>query len=105
MIAVIGNDSSWQQIAREQVPTFKDDVACTLREEVEYEGVVRALGGVGWRVSDAGADHVEPDGNHVRPALLADVLQAAKAAARAGKPCVVNVLLDKSDFREGSISV
>jgi acetolactate synthase-1/2/3 large subunit len=32
-------------------------------------------------------------------------LARARAAARAGKPVLVNVWLDKTDFREGSISM
>ena len=33
------------------------------------------------------------------------VLQQARAIARAGRPVLVNVWLDKTDFREGSISM
>jgi acetolactate synthase-1/2/3 large subunit len=33
------------------------------------------------------------------------VLQQARAIARAGRPVLVNVWLDRTEFREGSISM
>jgi acetolactate synthase-1/2/3 large subunit len=40
-----------------------------------------------------------------RTAEVAAALARARAAAKAGKPVLINVWLDKSDFREGSISM
>jgi acetolactate synthase-like protein len=50
IISVIGNDACWTQIARDQKPLFKDDVACMLSRDTAYERVAAALGGAGWRV-------------------------------------------------------
>ena len=38
-------------------------------------------------------------------ALLLPAVQAAREAARRGKPVLVNAWLDKTDFREGSLSM
>lgn len=40
-----------------------------------------------------------------RPDKVDEVLDEAKAIAKTGKPVCVNVMLAKSDFREGSISI
>jgi acetolactate synthase-1/2/3 large subunit len=90
VIAVVGNDASWAQIAREQVKMFKDDVATVLARS-DYHAVVQGFGAVGLVIRNAG--EVEP------------VLQQAREIARAGRPVLVNVWLDRTDFREGSISM
>jgi acetolactate synthase-1/2/3 large subunit len=36
---------------------------------------------------------------------VAAALEHARSLARSGKPVLVNVWLDKTDFREGSISM
>ena len=46
LIAIIGNDSGWTQIARDQVEIFKDPVATELGN-TKYHEVVAALGGQG----------------------------------------------------------
>ncbi|HYA73209.1 MAG TPA: thiamine pyrophosphate-binding protein [Roseiarcus sp.] len=73
VIAVVGNDASWTQIAREQVKMLHDDVGTKLGRTAYHE--------------------------------VAGALERARAAARAGKPALVNVWLDRTDFREGSISM
>jgi acetolactate synthase-1/2/3 large subunit len=40
-----------------------------------------------------------------RTADVPAALARARAAAKAGKPVLINVWLDKTDFREGSISM
>ncbi|HWT15905.1 MAG TPA: thiamine pyrophosphate-binding protein [Patescibacteria group bacterium] len=90
VIAVIGNDAGWTQIAREQVKLLGDDVGTVLARS-DYHRVAEGLGGIGLRVRDAGE----------LPAALAQ----AKAAARMGKPVLVNVWLGASAFREGSLSM
>ena len=91
IIAVIGNDAAWMQILREQVPTLGDGVGCVLRPGTRYDVVGQGYGGEGILIT-------KPD--EVRPALL-----KAKQLAKEGKPVVVNCLLTKSQFREGSISI
>jgi acetolactate synthase-1/2/3 large subunit len=36
---------------------------------------------------------------------ISSALERARALARAGKPVLINVWLDKTDFRDGSISM
>jgi acetolactate synthase-1/2/3 large subunit len=90
VIAVVGNDASWAQIAREQVKMFNDDVATVLARSA-YHAVIEGFGGVGIEVKTM--DQV--------PAAL----QQARDVARSGRPVLVNVWLDRTDFREGSISM
>lgn len=90
VIAVVGNDAGWTQIAREQREMLGDDVGTVLRR-TDYDVVARGYGGAGFRVA--------------RPADLAPTLADAKAAARAGTPALVNVLIDPTDFRKGSVSL
>jgi acetolactate synthase-1/2/3 large subunit len=90
VIAVVGNDAGWTQIAREQRSLLGDDVGTVLRR-TDYDVVARGYGGVGLRVE--------------RPEELAPALAEAKAAARSGSPALVNVLIDQTEFRKGSISM
>lgn len=90
VIGVVGNDAGWTQIAREQRELLGDDVGTVLRR-TDYDVVARGYGGAGFRVA--------------RPAELAPALAQAKAAARAGTPALVNVLIDPTDFRKGSVSL
>ncbi|MCX7892248.1 MAG: thiamine pyrophosphate-binding protein [Burkholderiales bacterium] len=89
-IAVVGNDACWTQIAREQVKMLGDDVGVVLAR-TDYHRVAEGFGAAGIVVKKD--DEV--------PAALAK----AREIARAGKPVLVNVWLDKTDFREGSISM
>ena len=91
VLALVGNDAAWTQIEREQVPMFGSDAACALAY-CDYDGGARGYGAAGCTVSDPGAD-------------LQQVLQRALDAARAGTPFLVNALIGRSTFREGSISV
>ncbi|HMO49151.1 MAG TPA: thiamine pyrophosphate-binding protein [Rubrivivax sp.] len=90
VIAVVGNDAGWTQIAREQVKMLHDDVATVLARS-DYHLVAAAFGAEGLLVKHA---------HEVQPAL-----QRARALARQGKPVLVNVWLDKTEFREGSLSM
>jgi len=90
VVAVVGNDAGWTQIARDQVKILGDDVG-TVLVHTDYERVVAGLGGTGFKLDD--------------PELTSDMLTDAKAAARAGEPALVNVILGKSDFRKGSMSM
>ena len=90
VIAIVGNDAGWTQIAREQVKMLKDDVA-TVLARTAYHEVVRGFGAEGLLVRHS--DEV--------PAAL----KRARELARQGKPVLVNVWLDKTEFREGSLSM
>jgi len=90
VIAVVGNDASWAQIAREQVKMLHDDVGTVLARS-DYHRVVEGFGAAGLVVK--------------RNDEVAAALQEAKAIARGGRPVLVNVWLDKTDFREGSLSM
>jgi thiamine pyrophosphate-dependent acetolactate synthase large subunit-like protein len=90
VIAVVGNDARWGQIARDQTAILGDDVGTALRRS-DYDAVAEGFGGVGIRVTST---------RDVRPAL-----ERAQAEARGGRPVLVNVWLDPTDFRKGSISM
>ena len=89
-IAVVGNDAAWAQIAREQVKLLRDDVG-TVLARTAYHEVARGFGAEGIEIRRP--DEVEPG------------LQRAREIATAGRPVLVNVWLDKTDFRDGSISM
>jgi acetolactate synthase-like protein len=89
-IAVVGTDALWAQIARDQTDLLGDDVGTVLRD-TSYEKVAEGYGGVGLLLNDE--------------AKIAETLDEAKRIARSGRPVCVNVLLARSDFRKGSISV
>lgn len=90
IIAIVGNDASWSQIAREQVDMFHDDVG-TVLAHTNYDQVVEGFGGVGFRIDNADQ--------------IAQVLSQARTLASSGKPVLINVILGASDFRKGSISM
>ena len=90
VIAIIGNDASWQQIAREQKQMLGSNIGTELAFNA-YEKVVEGYGGKGYYVE-----------NHD---LLDETLKRAKADAKLGYPVLVNIKISKSDFRKGSISV
>ncbi len=90
VVAVVGNDAGWTQIAREQVKMLHDDVGTVLARS-DYHKVAEALGGKGVLLTDsdqAGAS-----------------LQEARDAASNGVPVLLNAWLDRTDFREGSLSM
>jgi acetolactate synthase-1/2/3 large subunit len=89
-IAVIGNDASWMQIAREQIDMLGTTLGCDLRR-TDYHKVAEGYGGVGLQLTD--------------PARVDATLAEAKAIAKAGRPVCINVHLRKTDFRKGSISI
>ncbi len=90
VIAVVGNDACWSQIAREQVEMLGDDVGTVLARS-EYHKAVEGLGARGFLLT--------------QPWKIPEVLQQAQKTALTGTPVLINVHLDKSDFRKGSISV
>jgi len=87
VLAVVGNDAAWSQIAREQVELLRDDVG-TVLAHTRYDLVAAGFGATGLHVDDVAE----------LPAAL------AKAKATDG-PVLVDVRLGRSDFRKGSISM
>ena len=90
VIALVGNDAGWTQIAREQVKMLHDDVA-TVLARTDYHAVAAGFGAEGIVVKTMSEV----------PAALA----RARALAHSGRPVLVNVWLDKTEFREGSLSM
>jgi len=90
VIAVVGNDACWSQIAREQVKLLHDDVGTVLARS-DYHRVAEGFGAAGLVVK--------------RTAELPAALVQAREIARGGKPVLVNAWLDRTDFREGSLSM
>ncbi len=87
VVAVVGNDASWSQIAREQVEMLSDDVG-TVLAPTRYDRVAAGFGAFGRHVEDT------------------DELGAALADARdSGVAALVDVRIGRTDFRKGSISM
>ena len=89
-IALIGNDASWMQIAREQVEVLGTSLGTDLRR-TDYHKVAEGYGGVGLVLTD--------------PTRVDATLAEAKAIAKTGRPVCINVHLRRTDFRKGSISI
>ena len=90
VIAIIGNDASWNQIARDQVEMLKDDCGTALAHS-DYEHVAKAFGATGSRVETMQE--------------FVDALKAARKANANGQSYVINAILAPSDFRKGSLSM
>jgi acetolactate synthase-1/2/3 large subunit len=90
VIAVIGNDGSWAQIAREQGEILGDLCGTQLRR-TDYHKVAEGYGGKGLQLSD--------------PAKIDATIKKAQKLAAAGHPVVINCLIGQTDFRKGSISI
>ncbi|HSK77237.1 MAG TPA: thiamine pyrophosphate-binding protein [Thermoanaerobaculia bacterium] len=90
VIAVVGNDAGWTQIAREQIEVLKDDVG-TVLARTDYHKVAEGYGGRGLLLTR----------REDVPAVLAEAVRTA----RSGSPVLVNAHLDKTEFRKGSISM
>ncbi|MEQ2213672.1 hypothetical protein XENOCAPTIV_018922, partial [Xenoophorus captivus] len=92
VISVVGNDACWSQISREQVPILGSNVACGLAF-TDYHIVTDGYGGKGYLVGRENEDQ------------LSDIIKQAQREAKEGKATLLNVLIGKTNFREGSISV
>jgi acetolactate synthase-1/2/3 large subunit len=90
VIAVVGNDAGWTQIARDQITLFEDDVATKLLR-TDYHVVAEGFGAKGLLLDKE--DDVD------------GVLQEAKRLAGEGHPVLINALIGTTDFRKGSISM
>uniref|UniRef100_A0A8D0BC17 2-hydroxyacyl-CoA lyase 2 n=1 Tax=Salvator merianae TaxID=96440 RepID=A0A8D0BC17_SALMN len=92
VIALVGNDACWSQISREQVPLLGSNVACGL-DYLNYHVVVEGLGGKGFLLTRKNEDQMD------------DIIRTAQAECKSGCPVLLNALIGKTSFREGSISV
>ncbi|XP_023594545.1 2-hydroxyacyl-CoA lyase 2 [Trichechus manatus latirostris] len=92
VIALVGNDAGWTQISREQVPSLGSNVACGLAY-TDYHKAAMGLGARGLLLSRENEDQV------------VQVLREAQQQCQDGHPVVVNILIGKTDFRDGSIAV
>ncbi len=90
IIAVIGNDAGWTQIARDQVEYLNDDVATVLRYN-DYHIIAEGCGAKGLLLN--------------KTEDIDKVLQEAKDLNEKGYPVLINALIGKTDFRKGSISM
>ena len=90
VIALIGNDAGWTQIARDQIQLFNDDVATQLRC-TDYHIVAEGFGAKGFLLD--------------KPEDIDDIFEKAKQAAWNGTPVLINAPIGKTDFRKGSISM
>ncbi len=90
VVAVVGNDASWSQIAREQVEILGDAVATEL-SPTRYDLVAAGFGAAGFQVED--------------DAAISGTLAGALTVARSGQPALVNATIARTDFRKGSISM
>lgn len=90
VIAVVGNDAGWTQIARDQESVLHDDVATVLRYN-HYHRIAEALDAEGLLLSS--------------PGDVPSILEKAKQVRAEGRPVLVNALIGKTDFRKGSISM
>ena len=90
IIAIVGNDAGWTQIARDQVVILEDDVATTLTY-MDYHTVAEGCGAIGLLLKNK--EDIVP------------TIQNAIHLSRQGKTVLINVLIGKTDFRKGSISM
>jgi acetolactate synthase-like protein len=90
VIALIGNDACWGQIERDQTNWFGSSVSCDL-EYTKYEMVAEGFGGRGMCLRS-------PE------EVVSGFEDARRRAKEEGKPVLINALIGRTKFREGSIS-
>lgn len=90
IIALVGTDASWMQIAREQTEVLGDACGTELLRTA-YHKAAEGLGGVGFEVRD--------------PSELPEVVAKAQEASRAGHAVLINAQIGRTQFRKGSISI
>lgn len=87
---IVGNNGSWEQIARDQVHLLGTDTAVRLPRS-NYQQVVEGFGAAGERVNTLKA--------------FETAIQHAKSSMDNGVPYLINAEIGTSAFREGSISM
>ncbi|XP_074594982.1 2-hydroxyacyl-CoA lyase 2-like [Brevipalpus obovatus] len=92
VMSVVGNDACWSQIEREQTKILGSDVACRL-DYINYDRAAEGIGAVGLKLDASNEKELELK---FRQSL--DLIKE-------GKSVLINVLIGRTDFRDGSISV
>lgn len=92
VMAVVGNDASWSQIERAQVEILKSGVACKLNH-TSYELAAEGLGAKGLKLDQSNASDIE------------GIFSRGLGLLKEGHSVLINVLIGKTSFRDGSISV
>jgi len=90
VIAVVGNDACWSQMYRDQIRMLKSAVATELAF-THYEKVAEGMGAKGILV------RAEEE--------MAPAMRQAIEWSNQGHPVLINCMIAKSGFREGSISL
>eukprot|EP00960_Hanusia_phi_P042093 755311-Hanusia_phi.AAC.1 len=90
IICIVGNDAGWTQILRDQEKILSLPTACNLTH-ADYHEVARGFGGRGFLVRS-------------KQGFL-QAMREAKQIAAGGCPVLINCLIARSDFREGSLSI
>ncbi|CEF65358.1 Cysteine-rich repeat and Thiamine pyrophosphate enzyme, C-terminal TPP-binding domain and Thiamine pyrophosphate enzyme, central domain and Thiamine pyrophosphate enzyme, N-terminal TPP-binding domain-containing protein [Strongyloides ratti] len=93
VISLIGNDACWSQIAREQEPMFNSSVAVNL-SHTKYHEIAKAIGAEGYELTEKDSDD-----------KIKQTIEKALIEGKKDKSSLINVIIGKSNFREGSISV
>ena len=93
VIAIVGNDACWSQIVRDQRHILGSEAACNLAY-CHYDTIAAGYGGS--EVKSATIDKAKQ---------VHDAIKDAIRASSEGKSTCLNVMIGKSSFREGSISV
>ena len=88
ILSVVGNDACWTQILREQINILNDDVACNLKY-TSYEKIVDNLDGEGILLENN--NDIQKLNNINR--------------CDSDKPIMINAIIGKTSFRDGSLSV
>jgi len=88
--AIVGNDACWMQIYRDQKTILGDDVGCILNYS-HYDEIAKTFGGAGITIS--------------KPMQIKTAMNTLKKSLAAKKPFLLNVLIGRSEFRKGSISI
>lgn len=96
VVAIVGNDACWSQIVRDQRAILGSEAACNL-SYCRYDKIAVAYG------ADAAKEVYAASESKLDKALKA--VKEALSAAKGGRAGCVNVLIGRSTFREGSISV
>lgn len=92
VVSIVGNDAGWTQIEREQTVILGSDVACKLAY-TSYEEAAKALGASGFKLDRTNESEID------------SIITKSLEIARNGTPVLINSLIGKTNFRDGSISV
>ncbi|MCO5186403.1 MAG: thiamine pyrophosphate-binding protein [Anaerolineae bacterium] len=90
IIAVVGTDASWAQIARDQVTLLGDSVGTDL-VRTAYHAVAAGYGSKGLLLDN--------------PENVTACLREAQALAAQGYAVLINAHIGRTDFRKGSLSI